>query len=373
MSASSRLREFTRRPTPLVIALFVLILIFVGIYAWRAYRLAAGSVAYAPPPVEVSTVMAQAETLPQSLNATGSLQAVRQVLLAAETPGRIDAISFEAGQNVSRGTVLVRLFDGQERADRAAAISRLRFAQIQYDRSQTLAPTGAEPVQLLQQRGAELAQARAAIQQVDARITQKTVRAPFAGKIGIRRVNLGQYLNPGDPVATLTALDRLYVNFSVPQQLLAKLHVGSMVTVHSDAFPGRDFAARINAIEPVVGNDTRNISVQAVMPNLSGALRPGLFVTVEIAQPSREGAILVPTTAIQTSASGESVFLVKNGKAILVPVTVSGEFGERTLIESGIRAGDVVVSTGQLRLQPGSAVKIVAPAAPAPTRSGGRP
>lgn len=367
-SASSRLTEYTRRPTPLVIAVLILILIFAGIYAWRGYRLSAGSVAYAPPPVEVSTVTAQAEALPQTLNATGSLQAVREVLLASEAPGRVDAISFDAGQNVGQGSVLVRLFDGQERADRAAAVSRLKFAQIQYDRSKTLAQTGAEPEQLLQQREAELSQARAAIQQIDARITQKTVRAPFSGQIGLRRVNLGQYLNPGDPVATLTALDRLYVNFSVPQQLLTKLRVGGTVTVRSDAMPDREFSARINAVEPVVGNDTRNISVQAVMPNAGGVLRSGLYVTVDVAQSPRDGAILVPATAIQTSASGESVFLVKGGKAALVPVTVGSEYGERTLVESGIRAGDVVVTTGQLRLQPGAAVKVVAPAAPKPAR-----
>ncbi len=365
---TSRLTQYARGRAPLVIAIIVLLVIFAGVYTWRATRLAAASTGYAPPPTEVSAIQIQAETLPQALNATGSLQAVREVMLAAESPGRVSNISFDAGQRVGQGVVLVRLYDGPERADRAAAVSRLQFAQIQYDRSKDLAPTGAEPRQLLQQREAELAQARAAIQQIDARIVQKSVRAPFAGQIGIRRVNLGQYLNAGDPVATLTALDQLYVNFTVPQQLLAQLRVGGSIAVRSDAVPGRDFSARINAIEPIVGGDTRNISVQATMPNPGGALRPGLYVTVGVAQQPRDNAILVPSTAIQTSASGDSVFLVKNGKAELVPVTTGAEVGERTVVENGLRFGDVVVATGQLRLQPGGAVKVAPPSVPAGRR-----
>ncbi len=340
-----------------MIAVLVLIIIFAAFYMWRASRLAAANAGYAPPPVEVSTIMVEPETLPQALNATGSLQAVREVTLASEAPGRVDAISFDAGQRVGQGATLVRLFDGTERADRAAAISRLKFAQLQYDRSKALAPTGAEPEQLLQQREAELSQARATIQQIDARIAQKTVRAPFPGQIGIRRVNLGQYLNPGDPVATLTALDRLYVNFTVPQQLLTRLKVGGDVTVRSDAMADREFTARINAIEPVVGGDTRNVSVQATMPNPGGALRPGLYVSVGVTQQAREGTILVPSTAIQTSASGDSIYVVRDGKAALVPVTVGSEVGARTIVEEGLKARDIVVTTGQLRLQPGAAVK----------------
>lgn len=305
----------------------------------------------------------QAETLPQAIEATGTLQAVKQVVLAAEVPGRVTAIGFDAGRRVGPGAILVRLSDAPELADRAAAAARSRFAQIQYQRSQELAPTGAEPRQLLQQREAELAQARAAIQQLDARIAQKTVRAPFAGQIGIRRVNLGQYLNAGDPVATLTALDRLYVNFSVPQQELSQLRVGGTVSVRSDAVPGREFQARINAVEPVVAGETRNISVQAEMPNPGDQLRPGLYVTVGVAQQARAGAILVPSTAVQTSASGDSVFIVKAGKAAIVPVKLGSEIGERTVIEGGLKPGDVVVTTGQLRLQPGAAVK-VAPVRP---------
>lgn len=345
---------------PLIIAAVVLVVLFGAVFLWRSARTSASSAAYAPPPVEVSAIRVEAETLPQALEATGTLQAVREVVLAAEVPGRVTAIGFEAGRRVGPGATLVRLFDAPERADRAAAVSRMRFAQIQYQRSQELAPTGAEPRQLLQQREAELAQARAAIQQLDARIAQKIVRAPFAGQVGIRRVNLGQYLNAGDPVATLTSLDRLYVNFNVPQQDLSQLRVGGTVSVRSDAVPGRAFEARINAVEPVVAGDTRNISVQAEMPNPGGQLRPGLYVTVGVTQQARDGAILLPSTAVQTSATGDSVFVVRGGKAAVLPVTLGSEVGERTIIERGLKPGDIVVTTGQLRLQPGAEVKIAA-------------
>lgn len=357
-------RDFLRGRAALPIAVVVLVLVFGSVFLWRGLRLAASSVSYAPPPVEVSAITVRAETLPQALTTTASFQAVREVMLAPEVPGRVAAIRFEAGQEVSEGAVLVQLVDGPERADRAAAVSRLKFAQIQYDRSKELASTGAEPRQLFQQREAELLQAQAAIQQIDARLAQKTVKAPFPGRIGIRRVNPGQYLNAGDPVATLTALDRLYVNFTVPQQALSKLRIGGEVVVRTDAAAGRTFTARINAIEPVVGTETRNLSVQAVMLNPGRALRPGIYATVDIEQPARAGAILAPTTAVQTSASGDSLFVVKDGKAALVPVTVGQEVGDRTVIDSGLKAGDVVVTTGQLRLQPGVPVTVAKSPAP---------
>lgn len=358
-------RDTFRGRAALPIAVLALALVFGSVFLWRGLRMASANTGYAPPPVEVSALTVNAETLPQSLTATASFQAVREVMLAPEVPGRVAAIRFEAGQEVGEGAVLVQLVDGPERADRAAAVSRLKFAQIQYDRSKELAPTGAEPRQLFQQREAELLQAQAAIQQIDARIAQKTVKAPFSGQIGIRRVNPGQYLNAGDAVGSLTALDRLYVNFTVPQQALSKLRIGGDVVVRTDAADGRTFTAQINAIEPVVGAETRNISVQAIMSNPGRALRPGVYATVDIEQPARSGAILVPSTAVQTSASGDSVFVVKGGKAAIVPVTVGQEVGDRTLIESGLKSGDVVITTGQLRLQPGGAVTVGKAAAPA--------
>jgi multidrug efflux system membrane fusion protein len=342
----------------------ILVLVFGGVFLWRSTRQAASANAYAPPPVEVAAEPVRFEPLPQSIEASGSLQAVREVTLAPEVAGRIVAIRFEAGSSVAAGAPIVQLIDAPERADHAAAASRASFARIQYERSRELAPTGAEPRQMLQQREAELAQARAAIQQVDARIVQKTIRAPFAGRIGIRRVNPGQYVNAGDPLATLTALDRLYVNFTVPQQALSRLRTGGTVMVRSDAYPDRSFTARINAIEPMVGQDTRNVSVQATLANPGLILRSGLYVTASIEQPTRPQAIVVPATAIMTSASGDSVLVVRDGKAVPVPVVTGERVGERIVVEQGLKPGDIVVTSGQLRVQPGGSVTIAAAQAP---------
>ncbi|MFD2232594.1 efflux RND transporter periplasmic adaptor subunit [Phaeospirillum tilakii] len=356
---SRRLPARARSLLPFVLALLILGGIFTGIFLWREARRAAGAVAHAPPPVEVSAVTVAPETVPQSLEATGALQAVREVTLAPEVAGRVVAIHFEAGSSVAAGAALVQLYDAPERADRAEALSRVQFARLQHERSLSLAPIGAEPKQLLQQHEAELAQTVAAVQGIDARIAQKTIRAPFAGLIGIRRVNLGQYVNAGDPLATLTALDQLYVNVTVPQQDLARLRLGGAVMVRTDAYPGREFPARINAIEPRVGSDTRNVSVQATLANPDQILRPGLYVTAAIVQPARPATIVVPATAIQTSASGDSVLVVRQDRAELVPVTTGARLGDRIVVETGLNPGDSVITSGQLRVQPGAPVRVV--------------
>lgn len=350
-----------RKYAPLLTAALCLLLIFAVVFGWRVWRQSASAMHYAPPPVEVAAQTITAQTLPQSLEASGALQAVREVVLAPEIAGRIITIRFESGAQVKQGTPLVQLFDAPERADLAAAKARAQFARLQYKRSKDLAPSGAEPRQTLQQREAELAQAEAASQQIEARLAQKLVHAPFTGVIGLRRVNPGQYVNAGDALATLTALDQLYANFTVPQQDLAKLSVGSLVTIRTDAYPGQSFPAKINAIEPMVGADTRNISVQAILDNPEHRLRPGLYVTASISQPAQPRALLIPATAIQTSASGDSVLVIKAGKAELVPVITGQRMGENIVVEKGLKDGDVIITNGQLRVQPGGAVTIAAP------------
>lgn len=341
----------------LVIVLLVIAVLFAGLLGWRKARTAPPPQG-APPPTLVAAMTVQPQSVPVWLESVGALEAVRQVTLASEVPGRIVAIRFEGGARVGQGAVLVQIDDSPERADRAAALARAEFTRVQLERSTRLQPTGFEPRQTTDQRRAEHNQALAAVAQLDARIAQKQVRAPFAGELGLRRVNPGQYLNPGDPVATLTALDRLFVNFTLPQQDLGKLKVGGVVQVSADAFPGRTFQATVNAIEPLVGSDTRNVSVQAVMPNPDGVLRPGMYVTTRLMLPPQADAIIVPTTAIQTSASGDSVVLVRGGKAQPTPVQTGRRVGDKVVIASGVKPGDVVVTDGQLRVQPGAPVKI---------------
>lgn len=278
--------------------------------------------------------------------------------IAAEVAARVVAIGFESGADVAEGAELVHLFDEPERADLAAAKAKAEFARLQLDRAQSLEPKGAETRAMREQRVAELDAAEAQMQQTEARLVQRSIRAPFAGRLGVRRVNLGQYVNAGDALVTLTALDRLYVNFTLPQQELSKLAAGGAVSVETDAWPAREFKALINAVEPVVASDTRNVFVQATLENRDGALRPGLYVTAKVALPPRPDAILVPATAIVTGPSGDVAYVVRDGKAAIAPVEVGARFGAKVAVERGLAAGDVVITEGQLRVRPGAPVTI---------------
>ncbi|WP_431019197.1 efflux RND transporter periplasmic adaptor subunit [Burkholderia cepacia] len=351
------------RTKPIVISVVGLVVVFGLLYAWRAVR-SGGAEQQAMPPMPVSTIRAAPRSVADEWQAVGSLQAVHEVLLAPDTSGRVTAVNFDAGQSVKEGAVLIQLYDAPEQADRAAAVAKADFAQLQLRRSQALAPTGAEPRELLEQHKADAAQTAAAVRQLDARIQQKAIRAPFSGQLGIRRINLGQYLNAGDAIATLTQLDPLYVNFTLPQQDMPRLTSGAPVQVMVDAVPGRVFTARISAIEPRIDGETRNVAVQALLPNTDRVLKPGMYVTARLVLPATTDNIVLPLTAIQTSASGDSVVVVKGadaqgvGKAVAVPVVTGRRLGEEVLVTQGVKPGDVVVMAGQNRLPPGATVKI---------------
>lgn len=351
------------RTKPIVISVVGLVVVFGLLYAWRAVR-SGGAEQQAMPPMPVSTIRAAPRSVADEWQAVGSLQAVHEVLLAPDTSGRVTAVNFDAGQSVKEGAVLIQLYDAPEQADRAAAVAKADFAQLQLRRSQALAPTGAEPRELLEQHKADAAQAAAAVRQLDARIQQKSIRAPFSGQLGIRRINLGQYLTAGDAIATLTQLDPLYVNFTLPQQDMPGLTSGAPVQVTVDAVPGRVFTARISAIEPRIDGETRNVAVQALLPNTDRVLKPGMYVTARLVLPATTDNIVLPLTAIQTSASGDSVVVVKGadaqgvGKAVAVPVITGRRLGEEVLVTQGVKPGDVVVMAGQNRLPPGATVKI---------------
>ncbi|MGD0229767.1 MAG: efflux RND transporter periplasmic adaptor subunit [Syntrophorhabdales bacterium] len=343
-----------------------LVIVFGLLLAWKSFR--SGPPSHpAPPPVVVSALKVQSRSVPDELHAIGSLQAVQEVLLAPDTAGRVIGILFEAGQVVKEGTPLVQLYDAPEQADRAAAIAKADFSRLQLSRSRELAPTGAEPRELLEQRKAEYDEAVAAVRQLDARIQQKSIRAPFAGQVGLRHVNMGQYLNVGDPIATLTRLAPLYVNFTVPQQEMPKLRLGAQVQVMVDSSPGKVFVARIGSIEPRINGDTRNIAVQALLPNAGRELKSGMYATVRVQLPATADAIVVPLTAIQASASGDSVVVVQApngsgiGKTVTMAVKTGRRIGDDVVVEQGIKPGDVVVTAGQLRIPPNAPVKVGVP------------
>lgn len=346
-----------------VIVIGAVAAVFLLLFLWRSWLNAAPPPA-APPPTGVVATVASPVDVPDALEAVGSLRAVREVVLAPEVAGRVTAIGFRAGQRIGAGATLIQLNDGPERADRAAAAAKAQFARLQLARTRELVPAGAESREMLQQRQAEYDQAAAAVRQIDARLAQKRVAAPFAGEVGLRRVNLGQFLNPGDAVATLTSLDQLYVDFTVPQQELSKLRVGGAVNVTTDSWPGRSFTARVTAIEPRVDADSRNVQVQGTLDNRDGALRPGMYVNAALALPPLSAALVVPATAVMTSAQGDSMVVIRGknagreGKAEIVSVETGRRFGDSVVVTKGLNAGEVVVTEGQLRVQPGSTVKV---------------
>jgi multidrug efflux system membrane fusion protein len=368
---------------PIITSVVGLVIVFGLLFAWRSFRSEPLSHPVQPP-MPVSALQVQSRSVPAELQAVGSLQAVQEVLLAPDTAGRITGIYFEAGQVVEEGTLLVQLYDAPEQADRTAAVAKADFSRWQLSRARELVSSGAEARVLLEQRKAEYDQAAAAIQQLDAHIQQKLIRAPFAGQVGLRRINVGQYLNAGDPIATLTRLAPLYVNFSVPQQELPKLKLDAQVQVTVDSSPGKVFVAQISSIEPRINGDTRNIAVQALLPNSDCELKSGMYVTARLQLPATADAIIVPLTAIETSASGDSVVVVQEltaegiGKAVKVSVKTGRHIGDDVVVEEGIKPGDVVVTTGQLRIQPAALVKVSVPSLnpsdagiSAPTQGGG--
>lgn len=352
----------TRRQLIIATALLALITLAAGaLWAWRSAHNSGNG--YRPPAaIDVVAAPVVAESAPDTLAALGELRAERQVSVANEIPGRIARIEFTPGQRVKAGALLVQLDDASEQANLLAAQASARFAQQQWERASELADSGAIAKELLEQRHTERDQSAAQLLQLETRIRKMHLRAPFAGELGLRQVDIGQYLNAGDKVVTLTDLDSLYVNFDVPQQALERLRVGQHVEVRSDTPGAKPLPARISAIEPQVGRDTRNATVQATLANPQRTLRPGMYVTVAVELPAEPDALLIPATAVLTSAIGDAAVVVRDldaqqiGKAEIVPLTLGRRIGDRVLVERGLKAGDLVVSEGQLRIQPGAAV-----------------
>lgn len=353
------------RGTPKIAFLIVALLlaaVFGGIYYVKHAQPQAP--AWQPHPVSVTAMQLHAKPLPMTLESIGSLTAVQQVQLASETSGRVSNIAFESGDYVEKGALLLQLNSAPEQAALEAAKANVRFAQSQLKRSEKLNKTGVEPLDVLQMRRSTYDQAAAEVSRLEAQLRQKQILAPFSGKLGIRQANLGQYLNSGQTVVTLTALDTLYAEFSVPQQNLSSIHQGADVALKVDAFPDQTFMAKVNAVEPQVNANTRNIMVQATLENHDETLRPGMYVTASLSLNTRKDALVVPNTAIQTSAQGYSAVVVRgeqaqqSGTAEIVPVQVGERIGNNIVVTSGLRSGDVIVTVGQNRIQPGAQVTV---------------
>jgi multidrug efflux system membrane fusion protein len=326
-----------------------------------------------PPPSPVTAVVAKSEVIPNLLTAVGDLAAVHQVNVTPDVSGRITDIMFTAGATVKAGSPLVQLFDGPEQGDLASFKAQSTGASLALDRAKQLAARQFGPQSTVDAAQATYDTAIAGIAKTEALISQKLVRAPFDGELGVRRIEVGQYLSAGTQIVTLTDLSMLYANFTVPEKASAALKVGQTVRLTVDAYPGRTFEGKITTIEPQIAADTRNIRVQATIENPDHILKPGMFTTTTVVLPERAPVVTVPETAVDYTLYGDSVFLITekksdDGKTSLVVVRTfvrtGDRVGGRAEILEGLKAGDRVVAVGQLKLQSGAAVAISTDPAP---------
>jgi len=320
-----------------------------------------------PPPANVTAVVAKSEAIPNLLTAVGDLVAVHQVNVTSDVSGRITEILFTAGSRVKAGTPLVQLFDGPEQGDLANYKAQATVAQLSLDRAKQLASRQFGPQATVDTAQAAYDQANAGIAKTEAIISQKLVRAPFDGDLGVRQVEVGQYLTAGTQIVSLTDLSTLYANLTVTEKQSSQVKVGQIVKIAVDAYPGRDFEGTITTIEPQISTDTRNIRVQATISNPDRILKPGMFATTTIALPAKPPVVTVPETAVDYTLYGDSVFLITekkedDGKTSLTAVRTAVKTGNRTAgrveILKGLNPGDRVVAVGQIKLQSGMAVAI---------------
>jgi multidrug efflux system membrane fusion protein len=362
-----------------VIVALLLALVLGGLYGFNAYRSKAIANFFAnnkPPPAQVSAVVATSEVVPHYAQGVGSLTAVHQVTVTPEVGGRVTEIDFESGARVKASDKIIQINDAPDLGDLANYQAQARLAAVTLQRAQFLQQRQFGPQTDVDTAQSQLDQAKAMIQKTQAIIAQKNIVAPFTGRLGVRQVNLGQYLNPGDPTVTLTDLTLLYVNFTLPSQDTPRIAVGQKVDVTADAFPGRKFSATITTIEPQISASTRTISIQATMPNPDEALLPGMFVNAAVVLPDQAAEVVLPETAVEYTLYGDSAYVIRqdgtgtDGKPLLKafrsPVKTGLRWGNKVEVLDGLKAGDQVVAAGQLKVQDGMAVAVTGNPPPQP-------
>lgn len=345
-----------------------------------------------PPPEAVGTSKASEQSWEETLDAVGSVASSKGVGVSTEAPGVVTRINFQSGSLVKEGAILVELDTSVERAELVSARANEKLAVVSEERSEFLWRQGAVPKADYDASSSQLNAIRGRVQSLQAQLARKIVRAPFSGRLGIRQVNLGQYLNPGTPIVVLEAVDTVFVDFPLPQQRIAEVKVGMPVRVTQgprQLFPGRHADARpvapgrVEAIEPTVDASTRAMRIRASVPNEKEALRPGMFVDVELILPKKSAFVTIPATSIVHASYGDSVFIVEDkkpedpgarttadGKTIRVVrqqfVRTGRRLGDFVAILDGVQSGQEVVSTGAFKLRNGAPVVVTEAALPTP-------
>ncbi|HEX7113086.1 MAG TPA: efflux RND transporter periplasmic adaptor subunit [Mizugakiibacter sp.] len=376
-----------KRMIVMVLLVLLLIAIIAGVKVLLVMRMMAG-MKPPPPPVVTTTTAGYQEWQPE-LSAVGTLRAVRGVDVASEVSGLVTEVPMKSGSEVKKGDVLLHLRDADDVAKLQQLQATLHLAQLSYERAKkqivvhTIAQADYDTAQT------NLEKARADVAAQAALVAKKTIRAPFDGKLGITMINPGQYINPGDRIVTLQQLDPIYADFFLPQRNLGELAVGSKVALHLDAYPGKRFEGKLTAINSKVDPDTRNVQIEAAIANPEHVLAPGMFANVAVETGKQQRYLTLPQTAVVFNPYGQTVYVVKHkselpdtsggkaggdAKAATKPaagdaagddlavqqvfVTTGPTRGDQVAVLTGLKAGEVVVTSGQVKLKSGMAVTV---------------
>jgi membrane fusion protein, multidrug efflux system len=337
-----------------------------GVKALQFKKLMAAGKDYVAPPECVSAVVVREEKWQGTLTAIGSVAAAQGVTVTPEIAGIVREINFESGAIVAKGDLLVRLDTSSEDAQLRSLEAQNELARVNLTRERTLRTQNMVSQSELDTAEANLKQTQANADNVRATIEKKTIRAPFAGRLGIRLVNLGQYLEAGKPIVSLHSLTPVYADFSLPQQELARLKTGMVVRVTTDAYADQAFEGTLSAISPDLDQLTRSVGLRATLENAGQLLRPGMFVRVEVLLPEEQPVMAIPATAVLSATYGDSVYVIepKAGKDNAKPgLVVRQQFvrtgrarGDFVSVESGLKPGDRIVNSGIFKLRNGMSV-----------------
>ena len=351
----------------LMLGVVAVLLAGLGFVKFRQIEAAVQAGGFQPPPEAVTSIVTQREVWPATMAVIGTTEAVHGVTVSADLPGTVARINFDSGKAVREGDILVELDTRQERAQLASLEAQSELARVNFGRTQELVNAGVISRQEYDQATSQQKATEANVAEIRATIARKTIRAPFSGILGIRKVNLGQYLSAGTPIVSNQTLNPIYVNFGVPQQEATKVKIGRSLRVTAEDIAGKVFTGNVTAIDSEVDQTTRNIQIQATLANPDAKLRPGMFVQVELPLGASRDVIALPASAINYAPYGDSVFVItdlKDPKGQTYRgvkqqfVKIQGARGDQVAVISGLNTGDEVVTSGVFKLRNGAAVQV---------------
>jgi membrane fusion protein (multidrug efflux system) len=349
----------------ILLVLLVLVALVGGLGYVKYSQIQAESAMFSQPMPAPTVTVADVESTAwePTLEAVGTVQAIQGVDVNNEVAGQVTAIEFESGRIVERGEILVRLDDEVDRADLEGLEAAERLARIKVERNRSLLKDRAVAQGDFDEISAQLDQVRAQIKGTQAMIDKKTIRAPFDGQLGIRMINLGQFLPEGSPIVSLQNLDPVYVDYSLPERQLALLSTGQAIRVQVSAYPDRTFDGTIEAINPQIDQGTRNVRIRATLANPDRALRPGMFARVSTLLPVEQAVLTIPREAVGFNTYGDTVFVIReeDGKTLAErrQVRTGTVRGEEIAVLGGLAPGDRIVASGHVKLANDQEVRIV--------------